>query len=97
MLAAGRALRSDVLLVPHHGSRTSSTVDFIAAVAPAWAIIPVGYRSRFGHPNPEVVQRYRNAGAQILRTDLAGADTIDLGPDFQLHGERHLRGRYWLQ
>ena len=97
MLAAGRALRSDVLLVPHHGSRTSSTVDFIAAVAPAWAIIPVGYRSRFGHPNPEVVQRYRTAGAQVLRTDMAGAVSIDLGKDFQLRGERHLRGRYWLQ
>ncbi len=97
MVAGGRVLRSDVLLVPHHGSRTSSTQDFIAAVSPTWAVIPVGYRSRFGHPNPEVVQRYRSAGAKILRTDLDGAITIDLGADFRLEGERHLRGRYWLQ
>jgi len=97
MVAGGRALRSDVLLVPHHGSRTSSTQGFIAAVAPAWAVIPVGYRSRFGHPNPDVVQRYRSAGAKILRTDLDGAVTINLGPDFHLEGERHLRQRYWLQ
>src|SRR5439155_21217016 len=97
MVAGGRALRSDVLLVPHHGSRTSSTQDFIAAVAPAWAVIPVGYRSRFGHPNRDVVERYRAAGAKILRTDLDGAVSINLGHAFNLQGERHLRARYWLQ
>ena len=97
MVAGGRVLRSDVLLVPHHGSRTSSTQDFIAAVSPTWAVIPVGYRSRFGHPNPDVVQRYRSAGAKILRTDLDGAVTINLGADFHLEGERHLRQRYWMR
>lgn len=97
MLALGRAPKTDVLLVPHHGSRTSSTPDFIAAVAPTWAVIPVGYRSRFGHPNADVVERYRAAGAQLVRTDLEGAVSITLGNDLALETERHRRGRYWLQ
>jgi competence protein ComEC len=97
MLGEGRAPRSDVMLVPHHGSRSSSTVDFIAAVAPRWAVVPVGYRSRFGHPNAEVLARYRAAGAQVLRTDLDGAITVQLGAEIALETERHRRGRYWLQ
>jgi len=97
MVALGRAPKTDVLLVPHHGSRTSSTPDFIAAVAPTWAVIPVGYRSRFGHPNADVVERYRAAGAQLVRTDLDGAVSISLGREFTLETERHRRGRYWLQ
>jgi competence protein ComEC len=97
MLTAGRQLKSDVVLVPHHGSRTSSTAEFVAAVAPSWAIVPVGYRSRFGHPTAEVLERYRAAGAQILRTDRDGAVTVNLGVAFSLDTERHRQGRYWLQ
>ena len=97
MLAGARALASDVLLVPHHGSRSSSTPEFIAAVAPRWAVVPVGYRSRFGHPNPEVLARYRTLDAQILRTDLQGAITVRMGASLELQAERQLRGRYWLQ
>jgi competence protein ComEC len=97
MLAAGRALPSDVLLVPHHGSRTSSTEDFIAAVAPRRAIVAVGYRSRFGHPHPLVLERYRAAGVELARTDLDGAITVRLGERLELEGERNLRARYWLQ
>ena len=54
--------KSDVLLVPHHGSRTSSSDEFIAAVAPRWAVVPAGYRNRFGHPAREVLARYAKAG-----------------------------------
>ncbi|TMH32932.1 MAG: DNA internalization-related competence protein ComEC/Rec2 [Betaproteobacteria bacterium] len=97
MLAGARALRSDVLLVPHHGSRSSSTADFITAVAPSWAIVPVGYRSRFGHPNAEVLARYRTAGVQVLRTDLDGAIGIRMGAELDLETQRHRRARYWLQ
>jgi len=86
-----------VLLVPHHGSRTSSTAEFIAAVAPRFAIVPVGYRSRFGHPNAEVLERYRVAGAQIVRTDLDGAVAVRMGAGLELERERHRRARYWLQ
>ena len=97
MIAGGRAPKSDVLLVPHHGSRSSSTPEFIAAVAPSWAIVPVGYRSRFGHPNAEVLERYRTAGANLLRTDLDGAVIISLGSNMTMDTERHRRARYWLR
>ncbi|MBL8333315.1 MAG: DNA internalization-related competence protein ComEC/Rec2, partial [Rubrivivax sp.] len=69
------ALRSDVLLVPHHGSRTSSTPAFIQAVAPRVAVVQAGYRSRFGHPAPDVVARYRERGIALVRTDRCGAFT----------------------
>lgn len=88
---------SEVLVVPHHGSRTSSSAEFIAGVSPRWAIVPVGYRSRFGHPHPQVLERYREAGAQIVRTDLDGAVTILLSRETKVLAERRLRERYWLQ
>ena len=53
------ALAAEVLLVPHHGSRTSSTPEFIAAVGAQHAVIPVGYRNRFGHPKAEVDRTLR--------------------------------------
>ena len=91
-----RSLRTDVMLVPHHGSRTSSTAEFIASVAPRWAVVPVGYRSRFGHPTREVLERYRAAGASILRTDLDGAVQIRLtDKGVQVNTERSSAPRYW--
>ncbi len=70
---AGRALRSQAMLVPHHGSRTSSTAAFIDAVAPELALVQAGYRSRFGHPAPDVVARYADRGVSVLRSDHCGA------------------------
>ena len=91
-------VKSDVVLVPHHGSRTSSTPEFISAVAPSWAVVAAGYRNRFRHPNGEVLQRYQGAGARIARTDLDGAVGIVLTQSgVDVTGERHRRGRYWLQ
>ncbi len=89
--------RTDVVLVPHHGSRSSSSREFIAAVSPTWAVVPVGYRSRFGHPSAEVLERYRAAGAQLLRTDADGAVHIRLAAQIDIRTQRQLRGRYWLQ
>lgn len=59
-------LRADVLVVPHHGSTTSSAPDFVAAVAPRIALLATGHGNRFGLPRAVVVQRYRDAGAQVL-------------------------------
>ncbi len=93
-----KGVRSEVLLVPHHGSRTSSTAEFIGAVAPRWAVVPVGYRNRFRHPNREVLERYRATGAEIVRTDLAGAVTVVLSTGkIEVVTERRRRQRYWLQ
>jgi competence protein ComEC len=93
----GKDVKADVLLVPHHGSRTSSTAPFIAAVAPRWAVVTAGYRNRFGHPHPDVLERYRTAGATVARTDLDGAIVVILEKDMKVISERARRGRYWLQ
>ena len=92
----GERLRADVLLAPHHGSRTSSSPEFIAAVGAKTVIFPVGYRNRFRHPNAEVERRYEESGAQLLRTDRDGAVTVDIGAVSQrLTFEREARRRYW--
>jgi competence protein ComEC len=88
-----QALRSDVLLVPHHGSRTSSTAAFIEAVAPRVAVVQAGYRSRFGHPAPDVVARYTDRGVTVVRTDVCGAWTW--APDGGQHCQRRVAARYW--
>jgi competence protein ComEC len=64
---------TDVLVVPHHGSRTSSTPDLLHAARPALGLISCGYANRFKHPHPEALARLRSAGVEILRTDLDGA------------------------
>ena len=73
-----QGLRSDVLLVPHHGSKTSSTEAFIDAVHPATGILSVGYRNRFRHPNAAVVSRYVERSVVLRRTDTEGALRIVL-------------------
>jgi competence protein ComEC len=77
----GRALRSDIVKVAHHGSRTSSTPALVATTSPALAVISCGVANRFDFPAPEVVQRWQQAGAVVLRTDQSGAITVTLTPD----------------
>lgn len=92
----GEALESEVLIVPHHGSRTSSTVEFIGHVAPEWAVFTVGYRNRFGHPKAEVVERYRLWGSRLLRSDESGALTFLLTDGgVEVSEERARQPRYW--
>jgi competence protein ComEC len=86
-------LASEVLLAPHHGSRTSSTPAFIAAVHPRDVIFPVGYRNRYGHPKSEIVERY--AGSRLWRTDRDGEVRITLGNGIQLSAYRQEHRRYW--
>ena len=69
----GEALRSDILLVPHQGSKTSSLARFIDLVAPAFAIVSAGYLNRYGHPAADVVQRYRERDIQLFDTSRHGA------------------------
>lgn len=66
-------LPSTVLVAPHHGSLTSSSKAFIRAVNPELTVFTVGYLNRFGHPHPEVIERYRILGSILLRSDWHGA------------------------
>jgi competence protein ComEC len=98
MLARGARLRADVLLVPHHGSRTSSTAAFLDAVRPRLAIVSAGYRNRFGHPHPVVLARYGARGIGVRRTDHDGALRVVLPADsrraIEVRGHGWQR-RYW--
>ncbi|MDR3721796.1 MAG: ComEC/Rec2 family competence protein [Candidatus Acidoferrales bacterium] len=68
-------IASDFLKAPHHGSKTSSTVEFLASVAPRVAVVSVGEANAFGHPSESVVERYEQYGVRLLRTDRDGAIT----------------------
>ncbi len=73
----GAELAADVLVVPHHGSATSSTVGFVARVRPRLAVIAAGYRNRYGLPHPGVVARYRDVSSVLLNTAITGAIRLD--------------------
>lgn len=95
-LVARGDLRSDVLLVPHHGSRSSSSAAFLEAVRPRLAVAATGYRNRFGHPAAEVLARYDAIGVRVLRSDRDGAITLRLAPDgLRAETQRARRARYW--
>jgi competence protein ComEC len=71
-----RALRADVLKVGHHGSRTSTTDEFVTRVRPRLAVVSVGAGNGYGHPDAAVLERLRRAGAAVLRTDADGAVVV---------------------
>jgi competence protein ComEC len=75
--AQSNLLKSDVLIAPHHGSKTSSTPDFVATVEPAITIFTVGYLNRFGHPKAQIVDRYEAINSRIYRSDQDGAVLLD--------------------
>jgi competence protein ComEC len=76
LLSRGIDVRADVLKVPHHGSRSSSTEAFVRAVHPTWAVVSAGRGNRFGHPHAEVEARLRSLVRNVLRTDLSGGITM---------------------
>ena len=90
------ALRADVVLVSHHGSRHSSTPGFIDATRPRWALVSAGYSNRFGHPDAAVVDRWESAGAMVANTAETGAQRVLLGAKgVTVRGERARRPRLW--
>jgi competence protein ComEC len=90
-------LASDVLIVPHHGSKTSSTPDFIAAVQPEVTIFTVGYRNRFGHPKQAVLERYAQIGSKVYRSDNDGAISLNFASNkaITITRWRYQARRYW--
>ncbi len=91
-----KTLSSTILVVPHHGSKSSSSPDFVRAVHPHYSIFSAGYLNRFGHPKEEIVQRYRAAGSKTLRTDADGAISIAMDAhELRIERYRKSHARYW--
>ncbi len=91
-------LHAAILVAPHHGSRTSSTYDFIADVAPQYVLFPVGYRNRYRFPRPEVVARYAELGSHRLDSDVEGAIAFHIDPETGVSrpaSYRRAARRYW--
>jgi competence protein ComEC len=102
LLARDRgALRAQVLVVPHHGSKTSSTEPFLDAIEPSIALFQVGYRNRFQHPNKGVFERYKARHIELGRSDADGAVRVDMipgpsGATLTVERYRDTRRRYWM-
>ena len=90
-------LRSDVMIAPHHGSKTSSTDALIQATNAKQVIFTVGYLNRFKHPKPEVMKRYEANGAVLYRSDVDGAVIIDFTEEdpLKINTWRALHRQYW--
>jgi competence protein ComEC len=92
----GTALHADILVAPHHGSKTSSTQAFLEAVKPRYVLIPAGYRNQFGHPHADVLARYENTGAKWLKSADSGAVLADLSErGITVTTYRELNKKYW--
>jgi competence protein ComEC len=85
----------DLLLVPHHGSKTSSTVPFLQALQPRLALVQAGYRNRYGHPAEPVLARYREQGIALVESTRCGAASWRSDAPGQVQCEREQSRRYW--
>src|SRR5690606_7113951 len=95
LVARGAALKADLLLVPHHGSKTSSSAAFLDAVSPRTALVQAGYRNRFGHPAADIVQRYRDRGIALVESSHCGAAAWSSSAAAAVQCEREADPRYW--
>ena len=89
--------RADVVVVPHHGSRSSSSEGFVRALNPEYALVSAGYMNRYGLPKADVVARYQAVGAQVLNTSHDGAISflMDKNGLSELSLHRKVARRYW--
>ena len=92
-----KQLKADVLIAPHHGSKTSSTIQFIKAVNPQYVLFPVGYRNRFGFPKQQVVDRYASQDIKEFDTATHGALTVRFsdGLNIGVDSYRQDSARFW--
>jgi competence protein ComEC len=92
----GEALKAEVLVAPHHGSKTSSTAGFLQAVQPDYVLIPAGYRNQFGHPHRDVLARYRQVDAVWLNNAENGAISVNVENNaWVVRGMRQTGSKYW--
>jgi competence protein ComEC len=99
LLARGQLRPVRILVAPHHGSRSSSTAAFVERLEPRYVVFSSGYRNRFRHPHPSVVERYRQRGAELLNTADSGAISFSVrnGVVVQITQQRLLSSHYWQQ
>ena len=95
VLVTAGVLPVDVLLVPHHGSKTSSTLPFLQALQPRLALVQAGYRNRYGHPAQAVLDRYRAEDIALVESARCGAARWHSDVPTQVQCERSLSKRYW--
>jgi competence protein ComEC len=95
LLATGAPLKADVLLVPHHGSKTSSSAAFLDAVQPQIALLQAGYRNRYGHPAVPVLQRYAERHIRVVDSPHCGAATWQSAQPQVVQCQRTHALRYW--
>ena len=84
-------LHADILVAPHHGSQSSSTIEFIESVMPKYVLFSVGYINRYQHPRPEVVQRYQAVQAKIYTTAASGMLTFQISDELDLTDPQEYR------
>jgi competence protein ComEC len=96
LLAVNANIEADILLVPHHGSRTSSTAAFIDYVKPQLAIFTAGFSNQYGFPKPDVVARYQQRGSKILQTGHVGQISISFTDEgYKVATYRHQIAPFW--
>jgi competence protein ComEC len=95
LVADHAPLAADVLLVPHHGSRTSSSAPFLDAVHPTVGLVQAGYRNRFGHPAAPVLDRLRDRGIAVVDTPHCGAAWWSSAMPAAVRCEREAHPHYW--
>ncbi|CAG0971199.1 ComE operon protein 3 [Methylophilaceae bacterium] len=97
LVRSGVTLKTDVLVAPHHGSKTSSTEAFMDRVKPDAVIFTMGYRNRYHHPHPSVVSRYKAHGSKMYRSDSDGAVILNFtrAEGIEITRWRQYRKRYW--
>lgn len=95
LVGAGAPLRADVLLVPHHGSKTSSSAEFLDAVKPNIALVQSGYRNRYGHPTEPVLVRYAERQIAVVNSPHCGAATWQSAQPTLVKCQREEALRYW--
>jgi competence protein ComEC len=95
LLAQAADWATDWLQVPHHGSTSSSSAEFVTATQPRFAVIQVGYFNRFGHPRVEILTRYKEVGSEVVQTPQCGASRWASWLPGEMHCERTVQKRFW--
>jgi len=92
----GNNLKANVLIAPHHGSKTSSTSGFLQAIQPEYVLIPAGYRNQFGHPHRDVLLRYKQINAKYFNSADSGAITVSVKAGlWEVQPMRDTESKYW--